>query len=704
MGLLKNLNQKIICQIALAAIFLFLFTPVCFSQNLPANGTVVGGDTQAQLDYSTPNELNVNVHVDKVITNWESFNVAAGHTVNFKRDSSFIALNRVTGSDPSSIFGNINATNGQIFLVNPNGIIFGSGSHVNAAGLVASTLDISNEDFMKGNYEFFKVAGKNGYIVNKGIISTSKPGGYICLFSQAIDNQGAAIADLGTIALASGEEITMSLDDKGIISVVVAKEVQSTIVDANGNRFDNAIKNSGTLQANGGKIILTAKVLNNVFDYAINNSGVIQAAALDEHDGVVELKANGAPIINTSTGTIEASGSIDITSEDSDIINEGGIKVEDITLATIDPDTVGPVIILDAGNDGTITNTGSIMVNGTIANVNGGRIALIAATVLQKGIVIANAYDGGTAGKVEIIARDSVVFGQNSTTAAACPFNIGNGGQIVVQSTNGSTSVLEGAVIDVSAGANEGNAGSLEIDAFDQLGFYGVLNGRAPPGYSAAKVTLRTTRPYDSALASVYALTLSGRISAQDISLSSNQGININGTILSSGIVTIDAQGPVQATGVLKAKTVLEHGASLLAGGTFEVETAFFDNLDGAVDFDTGNYSGLYYDTGNINILNGAVITLIGDTTFWADCKRTWHGGPGGHWDYADDDGIGSFSMGSGSSIVGQSYDLTIKSSQNGNLGSITGVGTLTIDKSKINTYLYRFIYNKRGGIYLRTR
>ncbi|MDD4955552.1 MAG: filamentous hemagglutinin N-terminal domain-containing protein, partial [Candidatus Omnitrophica bacterium] len=328
MGSIRKFSKSVsIYKIAFSAIFLFLFTPVCFSQNLPQGGTVVEGANP--LDYtSQPNTLNVNVNSDKAIINWDSFNVGSGYTVNFNRDSSFIALNRVTGANPSEIFGNINAQNGQVFIVNPNGIIFGSGSHVNAAGLVASTLQISDEDFKNPTfnnatkayeYKFYK-GSKNASIVNKGIISTTKPGGYICLLSQAIDNQGFAIADLGTVVLAAGEEITTGLDNKSLISVVISKEVQSTIYDASGNRMDSAIKNSGTIQANGGKIILTADVLNNVFDYAINNSNVIQANTLDEHDGVIELKASGAPIINS--GTISASATIDINAS-ANVTNTG---------------------------------------------------------------------------------------------------------------------------------------------------------------------------------------------------------------------------------------------------------------------------------------------------------------------------------------------------------------------------------------------
>jgi len=165
LGSFKKSRKIGIHKIAVSAIFLFSLSSNCFSQSLPQGGTVVDGS--AAINYTDPNTVDVNIGSDKAIIDWNSYNVAKDHTVNYNRESSFICLNRVTGANPSEIFGTINATNGQIFLVNPNGIIFGPGSHVNAAGLVASTLDITNENFIKGNYEFFKVADKNGYIVNK---------------------------------------------------------------------------------------------------------------------------------------------------------------------------------------------------------------------------------------------------------------------------------------------------------------------------------------------------------------------------------------------------------------------------------------------------------------------------------------------------------------------------------------------------------
>ncbi|RKY40411.1 MAG: hypothetical protein DRP76_01995, partial [Candidatus Omnitrophota bacterium] len=93
-------------------------------------------------------------------------------------------------------------------------------------------------------------------------------------------------------------------------------------------------------------------------------------------------------------------------------------------------------------------------------------------------------------GEIEIISADSTILDENSTTSAACPYAIGNGGRIYINSKGGSTFVKKNALIDVSAGSIQGNGGFIEISAFDHLGFYGVLSGRAPPGYKTGTAIL----------------------------------------------------------------------------------------------------------------------------------------------------------------------------------------------------------------------
>src|SRR6185437_14995562 len=109
-------------------------------------------------------------------------------------------LNRVLGADPSIIMGNL-SSNGKVFLVNPNGILFGPGAQVNVAGLVASTLNISDANFMAGQYKFSGAGG--GVVLNRGSINAAD-GGYVALLGASVGNQGVITAKFGTVALAAG--------------------------------------------------------------------------------------------------------------------------------------------------------------------------------------------------------------------------------------------------------------------------------------------------------------------------------------------------------------------------------------------------------------------------------------------------------------------------------------------------------------------
>ena len=140
--------------------------------------------TQGSASVSAPavvagrNTLNINQQSQQAILNWNTFNIGSNGTVNFQQpNSSSVALNRVTTGGGSEIYGQLNA-NGNVFLVNPNGVLFGAGAQVNVGGLVASTMDISDADFMAcgqtGNYKFSSYSRPNqlGY----SSITTSNPG------------------------------------------------------------------------------------------------------------------------------------------------------------------------------------------------------------------------------------------------------------------------------------------------------------------------------------------------------------------------------------------------------------------------------------------------------------------------------------------------------------------------------------------------
>jgi filamentous hemagglutinin family protein len=428
-------------RLTLAAAILLLIPVLAFA--LPEGENVVAGS--ATFDRSQANALNVNTPSDKLIVNYNSFNIAQTEAVRFQQPSaSSIVLNRVVGVDPSSIMGTLSA-NGRVFLVNPNGVIFGPNSRVDVAGLVASSLNISNDDFINGNYVFSK-NGKNGYVINQGNINVQK-GGYVCLLGGAVDNSLAIQADLGTVVLASGEKMTLALEDQNAISVVVDEAVQSEVFGPDGSKMTSAVKNSGSILAEGGKVILTAKVLNRVFDYAINNSGLVKVSSLVNHDGIIELMAEGAPVVNS--GTLEADHVY--IGSDAELIN---------------------------------TKDGKIIANAVnAASPDGGKVFIQAATILQQGMISANALEQGTAGEIIIVSEGTTTLDESSCTEARAMGIVGNGGRISIDSKNGSVFVNKNAKIDFSAGSLAGNGGILKVDAFAQLGFYGILNGRAPPGF-----------------------------------------------------------------------------------------------------------------------------------------------------------------------------------------------------------------------------
>lgn len=312
------------CKILVLLFLIVINIPVfLFAQDITLPTGEQYDSSLVNIDRSIQGEITVNTNVDRSIINWESYSVGTGATARYNQpNSSSICLNRVTGVDPSSILGTI-TSNGGVFIVNPNGIIFGHDCRIDTAGLVASTLNISDTDFINGNYAFSKQQGKNGYIINNGRISSN----YVCLLSQAVENRGIIEAGFGTAILAAGEKMTLALNGSSQLSVVIDEGLKEEVFGPDSQKIESAVKNSGSIYADGGKVILTAKVFNKVLDYAVNNTGLIQANNLVEHDGVVELLAEGAPIINS--GTISA-GRVMVNSADRNtLINIGKIYASD---------------------------------------------------------------------------------------------------------------------------------------------------------------------------------------------------------------------------------------------------------------------------------------------------------------------------------------------------------------------------------------
>ena len=262
----------------------------------PQGGNVVGGDGAISAQGL---ETRIDQSSSRLAVEWDSFNVATNESVQFNQpDAGSVALNSILDHNPSQIFGAINA-NGQVFLVNPNGMVFGASARLNVAGLLATTASVGTEDFMAGKYDFATKDGQGGLIHNQGVIEAAD-GGYVVMLGDAVLNEGAILAELGSIDLAAGRSATLDFSGGGLLLFEVGDEVTENITAT-----DDAVKNTGELIADGGRILMSAAAAHDVYTRAVNNEGLARASRIDDSGGVIRLIGSGDVY---SSGTLDASG------------------------------------------------------------------------------------------------------------------------------------------------------------------------------------------------------------------------------------------------------------------------------------------------------------------------------------------------------------------------------------------------------------
>jgi filamentous hemagglutinin family protein len=254
----------------------------------PEGGKVVGG--QATIGPLQNGRMQIDQASQRAAIDWQKFGIGAAEWVHFQQPAGGAALNRVVGGAPSEIFGRLTAT-GQVFLVNPNGVLFARGASVDVGGLVASSLRMEPSDFMAGRYAF-SGAG-TGSVVNQGEITA--PGGYVALIGTRVANEGTITARLGSVALAAGNAATLDVRGDGLISLQVSEAA-----------LQASVENRGLIAADGGQVLLTAKAADALVSTVLNTSGLIRAAGLVERDGVIRLEGGDEGKVAVS-GTLDAS-------------------------------------------------------------------------------------------------------------------------------------------------------------------------------------------------------------------------------------------------------------------------------------------------------------------------------------------------------------------------------------------------------------
>ena len=252
----------------------------------PQGGNIVAGQGGIQQPDATTTV--VTQASPSLVIDWNSFNVGSAERVQFKQpDAAAAVLNRIGDARPSQIDGALSA-NGRVFLINPNGLIFGKTAALNVGSLVAGSLGIASEDFMRGDYRFSAAPGQEGgRVVNHGLLSAAL-GGSVTLFGGSVANDGLIVANYGQINLGAGHKALLDFDGDGLLRFEVPEPILS-----NGQGVTAAVANSGSIVAPGGQVLLTASAARDVFTRAVNNSGVIQAVGVDKRGGVVRLVGAG---------------------------------------------------------------------------------------------------------------------------------------------------------------------------------------------------------------------------------------------------------------------------------------------------------------------------------------------------------------------------------------------------------------------------
>jgi len=388
----------------------------------PQGGTVVGGS--ATISQPAPNNLRVNQLSDKAIINWQSFSIGASESVRFQQpSSSSVVLNRVIGGDPSTIAGQLSA-NGIVFLVNPNGVVFTSSARIDVNGLIATTHDIPNADFMAGRFNFTLPGNPAAGIVNQGTI-TAAEGGLVGLVAPWVRNDGVIAARLGKVALASGNAFALDLYGDQLIQFAVPATAVAQVAPSGA-----LITNTGTINADGGTVWIGADTARQVVDQAINTTGIIEARAVHQQGGEIVLDGGASGV--AVAGTLDTSGAGSGQAG-------GTVKV------------LGTQVALNRG------------ANVNVAGDAGGGTAFVGG----------NFHGAGP----EQNARTTTIASGASIDADAV--TAGNGGQVAVWSDQATT--FQGAV-SARGGTQGGNGGHVEVSGHQLLNFLGTVNLTAPKG------------------------------------------------------------------------------------------------------------------------------------------------------------------------------------------------------------------------------
>ena len=417
----------------------------------------------------------------KLSLTWASFNIAPQETVDFVQPSAgAIAVNRISDTNGTQILGHLNA-NGQVYLINPNGIVFGRGAQVDVGGLVASTLDLPDAS-LNGDARTFSGNG-SGRIVNNGTINASG-GGYVALLGNQVSNRGVISAQLGSVALGAGSAATLTFKENSLVHMQVDRSVLNTAAD-----------NGGLIRADGGQDFMSAGAKDALLASVVNNTGVIEARTVENHAGTITLlggmtagsvnvggtldasapRGGNGGFIETSAAHVKIADAARVTTAAAaGLYGSWLIDPQDFTVAASGGDTTGAALstnlantneILDSGA-GATAGSGNVNVNDPVSwNAN------TTLTLTASNDVNINASLTATGNSAGLIINPNTA-NRGETPIGTGTFNLNNGAAINLPGTTPSLSIAGTAYTVINA---LGAAGSTT--GADLQGINGGLSG-----------------------------------------------------------------------------------------------------------------------------------------------------------------------------------------------------------------------------------
>ncbi len=458
----------------------------CFGN--PIGGVVINGD--AHIQNSVPGLTTILQSSDRAVIDWKSFSISAGERTNFiVPNTTSATLNRVLGCDPSILNGTL-TSNGHLFLINSNGIIFGQGSTVDVGSLTASTLDLGNSAFMAGGEMVFK-GSSEAAVKNSGMIRAST--GDVFLIGYQVSNSGTIRAPNGTVGLAAGSEVLiMPVGDERVV-----------VRNASGSRKKTGVSNSGVIEANVAELKAHG---GNVYALAIRNTGRVAATGVTRQGGRILLSADGGKIQSGGTlvarGTSGNGGQIRVSSGskgkttisgrvDADGPDGAGgkisitgeeVEIRRAVLVSADGATEGGQISIGSeaqpGTDEASASQTMIagMVRADSTAGKGGEIRLGGnlLTLEDESVISANGATGGGsifagggfAGVESSLVNSSCVTIDCGALLTANALENGDGGNVVVTGSWGQT--FQGSV-QAQGGMVSGDGGQVELSAQESL-------------------------------------------------------------------------------------------------------------------------------------------------------------------------------------------------------------------------------------------